>query len=258
MFPHRLSRRCDIKIPGHIGVGSRYLDMRALVLLLPRLFEVAHPELNLANDVDSFAMLDESLRRRVDAHSPDAGVAVKRIGAAANLLTCRVLEEPMDEDHIASGKLFAPAHLLLHHLTMMDDELEIKIAHCNAGFALASRCLLDVAQPATELKIGRLDGVLKERAVDLLGHGVDEGGIALKLGKPERWSEALDDRVHEIGDDVLRMVEFDPCEEARIAGDIGDGEIGQFRFRKHHNSPQNKQNLAAPLKRLCHLMPREA
>src|SRR5258708_35583178 len=85
----------DIKIPGHIGVGLRYLDMRTLVLLLPRLFEVTQPELNVANDVDSFVMLDESLRRRVHAHSLDASVAVKRIGAAAKLLTYRVLEEPM-------------------------------------------------------------------------------------------------------------------------------------------------------------------
>src|SRR6516164_8186168 len=256
MFPHRLSRRGDIKMPGYIGVGSRYLDMRALVLLLPRLFEVAHPELNLANDVDSFAMLDESLCRRVDAHSPDAGVAVKRIGAAANLLTHRVLEEPMDEDHVASGKLFAPGHLLLHHFAVMDDELEIKIAHCNAGFALASRCLLDVAQPTTELKIGRLDGILQERAVDLLGHGIDEGGIAFKLGKPERRPEALDHRVDEIGDNVLRVVEFDPRKKARIAGDIRDREIGQFRFRKHRNSP--KAELSRLPIGLCHVMSRKA
>src|SRR6516225_3348756 len=160
MFPHCLSRCDDIKIPGHIGIGPRYLDVRALVLLLPRLIEVAQPELNVANDVDSFAVLDESLRRRVHAHSLDAGVAVKRIGAAANLITYRVLEKPMDEDNIASSKLFAPAHLLLHHLAVMDDELEIKIAHRNAGPALAGRCLLDVAQPATELEIGRLDSVL--------------------------------------------------------------------------------------------------
>ena len=44
----------------------------------------------------------------------------------------------MDEDHIASGKLFAPAHLLLHHLAVMDDKLKVKIAHRNTGFALAS------------------------------------------------------------------------------------------------------------------------
>src|SRR5580700_11898577 len=155
MFPHRLSRCGDIKIPRHISVGPRYFDMRALVLLLPRLFEVPQPELNVANDVDSFEMLDEPLRHWVHVHSLDAGVAVKCIGTAANLLTYRVLEEPMDEDYVASGQFFTPAHLLLHHLAMMDDELKIKIAHRNAGFALAGGCLLDVAQPATELEIGR-------------------------------------------------------------------------------------------------------
>src|SRR5258705_178911 len=49
----------------------------------------------------------------------------------------RVLEEPVDEDHIASSKLFAPTHLLLHHLAVVEDELKIEIAHRNAGFALA-------------------------------------------------------------------------------------------------------------------------
>ena len=153
IFPQSLSRRGDIKIPGHIGVGPGYLDARALVLRLPRLFEVAQPELNVANDVDGFVMFDKSLRCWVDAHSLDAGIAVKCIGAAANLLAYRVLEEPVDEDHIASSKLFAPAHLLLHHLAVMDDDLEIKIAHRNAGFALANRGLLDVAQAPTELEI---------------------------------------------------------------------------------------------------------
>src|SRR5580704_1045424 len=138
MFPNGLSECGDIKIPRHIGVGPRYFDVRAFVLLLPRLIEVAQPELNVANDVDSFAMLDESLRNRVHAHSLDAGVAVHCIGAAANLFAYRVLEEPVDEDHIASGKLFAPAHLLLNHLAVVDDELKIKIAQRNAGFAFAS------------------------------------------------------------------------------------------------------------------------
>src|SRR5450755_2127241 len=119
MFPHYLPRCSDIKLPGHISIGPRYLDVRALVLLLPRLIEVAQPELNVANDIDSFAMLDEALCHRIYAKSLDAGVAAKHIGAAANLLGYRVLEESMDEDHIASRKLFASAHLLLHHLAMM-------------------------------------------------------------------------------------------------------------------------------------------
>ena len=41
-----------------------------------------------------------------------------------------------------------------------DNELKIKIAHCNTGFALAGRCLLDVPQAQTELEISRLDDVL--------------------------------------------------------------------------------------------------
>lgn len=32
----------------------------------------------------------------------------------------------MDEDHNTSSKLFEHAHLLLHHLAMVDDELEIE------------------------------------------------------------------------------------------------------------------------------------
>ena len=131
----------------------------------------------------------------------------------------------VDEDHIASSKLFAPAHLLLHHLAVVDDELEIEIAHRNAGFAFADRGLLDVAHAPAELEIGRLDDVLQERTVDILGDHVVEGGIALELGKATGRSEALDHRVHEIGNDVLRMVEFGRGEEARIAGDIGDDEV---------------------------------
>jgi hypothetical protein len=85
------------------------------------------------------------------------------------------------------------------------------------------------------LNIGRLDSVLQKGAVDFLGQCVDERGIALELGKSERRPEAPDYRVHQISDDVLSMVEFDLGKEARVARDIGDGEIGQFRLRKQYN-----------------------
>src|SRR5262249_20221081 len=150
MFPHHLSRGSEIKIPGRIGFVLRHLDVRLIVLLLPCLFEVAHPELNIANDVDGFAMLQESLRDRVYAHGLHAGVTVKRVSAVADFLAYRVLKEPMDENYVASCKLLAAAHLLFHHLAVMDDKLEIKIAHCNAGFTLAPRRLLNVAQAPTE------------------------------------------------------------------------------------------------------------
>ena len=76
-------------------------------------------------------MLEEPLRHWVHAHNLDAGVAVKCIGTAVNVLTYGVLKEPMDENYIASSELFTPAHFLLHHLAVMDDELKTKIAHRN-------------------------------------------------------------------------------------------------------------------------------
>ena len=191
MFPHCLSRGGDIKLEDRVGVLPGDFDARLLILLPPRLLEVAQPELNFANDVDGFVMLHESLRRRVDAHRLDAGVAVKCVGAAADLLAHRVFEEFVDEYYVTSGKLFAPAHLLFHRLAVVDNELEIKIAHRCAGVALASRGLLNVAEAPAELEIGRLDNVLQHRAVDLRGRRVDESGVALELGKAERRSQTL-------------------------------------------------------------------
>jgi hypothetical protein len=136
----------------------------------------------------------------------------------------------VDEDHITSSKLFAPAHLLLYHLAVVDDELEIEIAHRSASFALAARGLLDVTQAATELEIGLLDRVLQERAVDLLADRVNESSIAFELGESEGGPQALDQRVHEIGDDVLRVLDLGGGEELRIAGDVCDDEAGQFRL----------------------------
>src|ERR1700730_10369721 len=236
ILPHLLARRGDIIVQGHIAVGPRHLNARLFVFLPPRLFEVAQPELNVANDVDGFLMLDQSLRRRVDAHRLDTGVAVKRICTTANLLAYRVLDEPVDEDHITSSKLFASAHLLLYHLAVVDDELEIQIAHRSASFALAARGLLDVTLAPAELEIGLLDRVLQERVVDRLADRVSESSIAFELSESEGWPQAFDHRVHEIGDNVLCVLDLGGGEEPRIAGDVGDDEAGQFGLRKHVTS----------------------
>jgi hypothetical protein len=148
----------------------------------------------------------------------------------------------VDEDYVTSGKLFTPAHLLFHHLAVVDNELEIEITHRCAGLALASRGLLDVAQAPAELEIGRLYNNLQHRAVDLRGRRVDESGVTLELGKAERRPQTLDYRVHEIGNDILRMVELNASEEARITRDVGDCEIGQLGLRKHCNLHQNRRS----------------
>ena len=131
-------------------------------------------------------MRDQALRRRIDAHRRDRRVAIERVGAAAEFFAERVLEQPVNEDHVAAGEFFPPAHLLLHHLAVMDDELEIEVAHRGAGAAFAGRGAPHVAQAAAEFEIGALDHVLQQRAVHLVRHRIDEGGVALEFGEAER------------------------------------------------------------------------
>ena len=157
----------------------------------------------------------------------------------------------MDEDDVAPGELFSPAHSLLHHLAVVDDELEIEIAHRDAGPALAGRGLVNVAHPPTELEVGGLDRVLQQRAVDLLGHRVDERGVTLELGEAKWRAQPLHHRVHEIGDDVLRMLELDRREKTRIAGDVGNREIRRFSLRKHQDLQRNRFHPIAQ-RAVCH------
>ena len=64
----------------------------------------------------------------------------------------------------------------------------------------------------------------------------DEGRVALELGQPERRTEGADDRVDQVGQDVLGVVELDTGEIARVAGDVGDDEAGGFGLVEHRAS----------------------
>ena len=118
-------------------------------------------------------------------------------------------------------------------LAVVNDELDVEALHPAAGLALAAVGLLDVAQPLAEGEIRLLDRILQERPVDLVGDRVDEGRVAFELGEAERGPERPDQRIHDVGDDVLGVIEFDAGHEVRVAGNVGDHETGRFRFRKH-------------------------
>jgi hypothetical protein len=65
----------------------------------------------------------------------------------------------------------------------------------------------------------------------------------------ERRTQRADDRVHEIGEYILRVVEFDAGKIAGIAGDVGDQETGAFRLGQHGNTPRVLQNRTLPERR---------
>jgi hypothetical protein len=95
-----------------------------------------------------------------------------------------------------------------------------------ACLTLATVRLLGAAQPLPESEIRRLDCILRERSVDLVGGRVDECRVALGFGETERRTERSQQRVHDVGDDVLTVVEFDAGYEFCIAGNVGDHETG--------------------------------
>ena len=57
-----------------------------------------------------------------------------------------------------------------------------------------------------------------------VGDDVGEGRVALEFGQPEGRPEGADDRVRQVGQDVLRVVEFDAREVTRVAADVGEDE----------------------------------
>ena len=139
----------------------------------------------------------------------------------------------MDQNHVPAGELFAARHLLSDELAVMDHELDVKALHPAAGLALATAGLLDAPEPLAERKIGLFDQILHERPIDLVGKRVDESRVAFELGETKGRTQRPDQRVHDVGDDVLGMIEFDAGHEVRVAGYVGDRETGLLRFWKH-------------------------
>ncbi len=139
----------------------------------------------------------------------------------------------MDQDHVPACEFLAAGHLLPDELAVVNDELDVEFLHAAAGPALAAVGLLDVAEPLAKGEIRLLNQILQERPVDLVGERVNEGRVAFELGEAERGSQRPDQRIHDVGDDVLGMVEFDPGHEVRVAGYVGDHERGQFSAWKH-------------------------
>ena len=141
----------------------------------------------------------------------------------------------MDDDDVAPDELLGRCDPLADDLPVVRDELEVELRDEDARVALASRCLADVAQPALEREVAALDRVLQERPIDALGDRVDEGRVAFELGEAEHRPDVRDHRAHQVGQDVLGMVELRSGEKAGVAGDVGDDETGGLGLGEHRS-----------------------
>jgi len=65
-----------------------------------------------------------------------------------------------------------------------------------------------------------------ESPVGLIADRIDEGRVAFEFGETERRTQRSQKRFHDVGDDVLGMVEFDAGHKVRVARKVGDHETG--------------------------------
>jgi hypothetical protein len=179
-------------------------------------------------------VLDEAGRGRVvEAHRRDAGGGVHRVGVDPEFLADVVLQQPVDDDHVAPDELLPRRDPLADDLPVVGDNLQVEVRDEDAGVALAARRLADVAEAAAEGEVAPLDDVLELRPVHRRGDRIDEGRVTLELGELEGRPEGAHDRPDQVGQDVLRMVELGAGEEAGVAGDVGDDEAGGLWLVEH-------------------------
>ena len=77
----------------------------ALILLVPRQRQVAQPALHFADDVDRLRVRSQALRIWIDAARLDERIGVQRVSPVTELAGDVVLQQPMNEDDIASDEL---------------------------------------------------------------------------------------------------------------------------------------------------------
>ena len=146
----------------------------------------------------------------------------------------------MDHDHVATDQFLATGHPLPGDQAVMDDELQVEPGDVGAGVAVALRRLADVAQAPPEGDVAVLDRVLEDRSVDHVGDDVGEGRVALEFGQSEGRPERANDGVSQVGQDVLRVIEFDAREVARVAADVGEDETRGLRLVGHCDPLQRR------------------
>ena len=171
--------------------------------------------------------------RAVEPQCLDGFLREQRVGAEATLLDDVVLEQPMDGDDVAAGKVLPTTDGLADGLPGVDDELQVELRDEDARVALATRRLGDIAEAAAEGEVAGIDGVEELRTTHRGRRCEDEARIAFDGDQGERGRQAADHGLDQVGQDVLGVIELGAGEVARVAGDVGDQQDDGFGGAEH-------------------------
>src|SRR5207302_3001118 len=110
----------------------------------------------------------------------------------------------------------------------MDDELEAEVLHRRAGAARARGRGADVAKATVKEPEGFAQPV-DDLDVSALGRARER--VALDLVDRKPAAEALGDPVHELGEDLARVLGLRTGDEFRVAGDVGHDQEPSIAIR---------------------------
>ena len=127
----------------------------------------------------------------------------------------------MHQDNVRSGQLLGPGDLSHNVLTGVNDKFQIKRRYQDTGVAVTGRSVDHVAQTPAKCEVRGLNGVEQHRSVDHRGRHVSEHGISLEFRHFEGRLDAGDDRLEEICEYVLRVLEFGSLQIGGVAGYVG-------------------------------------
>ena len=106
----------------------------------------------------------------------------------------------------------------------MTHEFQVEGLHLVTRAAFACGGKLDVPQALSKREICAFGRILEQRSIGLLAYRINESCVALEFGKPE-GAQPPQNRIHQIGDDVLRMAEFDGFQVAEAYSGSSPGPL---------------------------------
>jgi len=198
-----------------------------------RLGELGHAPAHLADVVVALAVPRQAERATGGCQER---VGQERVGRGPERRADGVLEQAMNEDHVRADRLGTGRGLLQDEAPEMRDELQIEGADERAGRAGARRDPAHLLQAQLERDGAALDHVEQPLGVAEGRDGrVGEDGVALELDEAQRFAQARDHELGQLGDDAVGVLELGVREKRGVAGYVGDDEVAPLaRPRRRH------------------------
>jgi len=223
VLPDGGRREGQLHLDLEIGVARTDVLATGLAHPIKGGHQVVHAPGDLAEGVVGLPVLGQLEGR---GQAPLAGLGEEGIRLRPTFLSDPVLQEPMNEDDVGPGKIFAAALAFDHEAPAVRYELQVERWDRRTGVTATRRSALHVLQPVGKIEVARLDQLDEPLTVlKRLVLGVAEHRIALQLHEPHRRRKPFADQLGQLADDGVGVLELRSGEERGVSRDVGQDQV---------------------------------